>query len=242
MPTTNAAFLLAYRLRNWVIPAGQHPEDVRGFDSIDHVDAWRAHADTCDLIRAVDNTLIGMDAIEENVDMFVTALPRWYAAVHFAATPWGSTKPSTRQTLREGDLNLLEALGALIKATKPVTLGEDDRRSLSDVIDEAMELLRTDSDDIPDNVRAYLWSLISRAQQILGALDEFSTETARQIALELGGAMVVQAERAAATGNTERANRWRSTAMHLMVGFMGGASSGAAEIAAAAALKQLGGG
>ena len=241
---TNCANLLAARLRSFEAPSQQPPEQVRGFESPHDLDAWRRHADDCELIKSVDYTLQGMDAVGIGVDMFMTALPRWYAGVNFASIPWGVTTQGNgmREACSEGDINLLEAFALTIKTAGHVVLTEDDRRTLSDVLAQAQDLIESDSTDLPADVRQYLWTLIIKAQMIVDNLDMYGHEAVRQVALELGGAMTMQAERAEQHGQPERASRWRAAALTLMGGFMGGAASGATEVAAAEVMKQITGG
>lgn len=246
MESSNAAFHLAAILRTYDASASQRPEAVRGFQSINDLDSWRRHSEVADLVKSVDYTLQGMDAAGVNVDMFVLALPRWYAAVNFATLPWGITTngKGTRAACAPSDIALLEALGLVIKTGGGVELGEDDRRALIDVLAEARQLIEDNADDMPADVRHYVWSLIIRAEMVVQNLEKYGTATVRQVAFELGGVMTAQAERAEAHGEGERAGRWRSTAQMLMIGFMGGTGQGAAGQLGEAAqhiVKQLGG-
>lgn len=243
--TTNAAYRLAALLRQWQVPHGSTPEKVRGFRNKDDLDAWRSHAQAADLIRTVDNTLQGLNAMGENVDMFQAALPRWYAGVHFAATPWSSKATSNvpRSACAAGDINLLEALGLVLRAGNPVSLDEDDRRRLSDVLAEARALIESDGLDLPTDVRAYLWSLILRAEAIVRSLGDFSTEEVRQVAIELGGALIVRGEQTEAQ-DPARAGRLKSLGLMLVGGFLargGEAGANALGRVVGEGFKQLGG-
>ncbi|GEP40118.1 hypothetical protein NPS01_37810 [Nocardioides psychrotolerans] len=240
---TNAAYLLASALREFATPSAETPEARRGFSGQEDLDAWREHSRVCDLVRTVDYTLQGMDAVRINVDMFTAALPRWYAGVNFATIPWGKVTQGngTRQVCTDGDINLLEALGLIINTTGHVALTEADRRNLSDVLEQAIELVDDASSDLPADVRQYLHTLLLKARMVVDNVEKYGHEAVRQVALELGGAMAMQAGRAQQRGDTERAGRWRAAAFQLMIGFLGGTASGGGEVLAAEALKQLGG-
>lgn len=243
---TNVAHTLADRLRLFVHPANETPESRRGFTSATDIDAWRRHAEDNELLRQIDNLLKGMDAAGTNVDMFMSALPRWYAGVNFATDPWGQATQTgkTRAPCNNSDVDLLDALGLVISTGGGVTLTEDDRRSLADVLKEARDLVENDTSDMPPHVRHYLWSLIVRAEMVVKDFEHFGPDAVRQVAFELGGAMTAQAERAEGRQEPARAGRWRAAATQLMVGFMGGAgstASGALGEAASEAIKQIGG-
>jgi hypothetical protein len=241
-PTHNAAALLAVLLSEWLVPPNRRPEQVRGFEGPDDLDSWRTHTHAADLIRRVDYTIQGMDAAGEDVEMFLLALPRWYSGVHFAATPWGTTIGSPREACDQRDIDLLRALGALIKAGGPIAIDEDHKRTLADVLTQARELVEADTTMTPD-VRHYIWGLILRAQMVVDNLERYGPEAVREVALELGGAMTSQADMAASRGDAEKAGRWRSGAAMLLGGFMSGAASTGGTQALTAAehvIKQLG--
>ena len=245
--TQNAAYQLATLLHSYAAPSMTRPEDARGFGGIDDLDSWRKHAEAVELVRIVDHTLQGMDAAGVAVEMFIPAVPRWYAGVCFAKLPWGSTTSGNgmRPVCDPADIALLEALGLVVKTGGALELNEEERRSLADVLAQARDLIENDTTDMPADVRHYLWGLITRAEMIVKNLEEYGTETVRQVAFELGGAMTAQAERADAHGQEQRAGKWRAAAKHLMIGFMGGAGSNAADQLTQAAehvAKQLGGG
>ena len=220
--TTNTADQLATLLRNWTVPVGSYPHTVRGFSGPDDLDAWRRHDQAAQLVRAVDFTLQGMDAMGIGVDMFVLAMPKWYAAVHFATTPWGqaSSNGRARPACADTDIALLEALGLVIKTGQPIALTEGDRRTLTDILAEARTLLEEDGGEMPVNTRAYLWGLIVHAEQVLRDLDNQSTETVRQVALELGGALIVRGEQIDQAGDKPRGSKWRAAGHMLIGGFL----------------------
>jgi hypothetical protein len=237
----NAAYLLADALRAWHVPAGEKPQHRRGFRDESDLDAWRGFTQQADMVRTLDSMLQGMDADGRFVDMFLEALPRWYAGVYMASTPWNemTNGGDGHAACSEGDINLLQALGALIDSTDYVTIGEEEHRSLSDVLAQARKLLEEDSSHIPNDIRQYLWGLICRAQMILDNLDNYGPEALRQVALELGGALVVQGQRAEGNGDMARAQSWRSTAYLLMVGFMGGGAGGVGQAIGEAGIQAI---
>lgn len=237
----NAAYLLSDALRGWQVPPGERPQQRRGFRDEGDLDAWRGFTQQADLVRTIDSTLQGMDADGQFVEMFLDALPRWYAGVYMAATPWNQMTEggAGHEACTDADIKLLQALGALIDSTDYVTIGEDEHRSLIDVLAQARALLEEDSDQIPKDIRHYLWGLICRAQMILDNLDNYGPEAVRQVALELGGAFVVQGQRAEAEGDAARAKSWRSAAFMLMAGFMGGGAGGVGEAIGEAGIKAI---
>ena len=240
--TQNAAALLAKLLQEYEVPKGSTTEATRGFESIDDLGAWRRQYDAAHLMSLVDDTLQGMAAGGEDITMFSGALPRWYAGVFMASTPWGQRPNSNVAACGQGDIDLPKALGLLIRSGAPVILTEDDRRSLSDVLQHAQELLEANEQDMPDDVRRYLHGLICRARMIVDNIDMYGHEAVRQVALELGGAFTLQAERAERQGDPQSASKWRSAATTLTIGFMGGfggTTGGAIAAGAGTVIKQL---
>lgn len=237
----NAATQLADLLSEFQVKANVTPERCRGFDTREDLESWRRHAVVGDLIRSVDYMLQGMDASGENVDMFREALPRWYAGVHFATTPWGSKTNAVRPVCSEADINLLRALGALLRAGKPPQLDENDVHSLQTILTQARDLLEDDLAGMPDDVRRYLFGLICKADMVLRNLLTYGEQTVREVAFELGGALIAEAARTRAT-KPERASRLWAAAAMLMAGFFGGATGEAGRALSVEALKQLGGG
>lgn len=227
------------------VPASQAPEQVRGHDGPADLNAWRRFGSDLDLVQAVDSILKGMDSSGEDVDMFLDALPRWYAGVAFATTPWGTNVGAPRPACSDGDLNLLKALGLVIRSGKPVSIGEDDQRRLVDVLAQARSLVEEESDGFSDDVRRYLHSLIVRAEMVARNVEQFGPEAVRQVAFELGGAMTTEAEKLERADEPEKAKRWKSAATLLMGGFLGALGSEAAELAAgggADAVRAIAGG
>jgi hypothetical protein len=245
--TQNAAFLLADALESYAVPGNTTPERVRGFEGPNDIDAWRRHNAAVDLVRAVDHLLTGMRAAGEDVSMFDAALPRWYSGTYMATTPWGSKQNGggPRLVCPEHDVHLLRALGAIINGWEPIKLDEADQRTLSDVLKQARELLEEESDSLPRDVRYYLWGLIQRAQMVVDNLEGYGPEAVRQVALELGGAMIVQAAHADSSGEGEKASRWRSAGYLLVGGFLtrfGDTGANALMKGAGHVVKQLNGG
>lgn len=182
---TNPAYQLAAALRYSAVPPHERPESTRGFADITDLDAWREVQPVTELVTEVDRTLAGMNANGENVSMFLETLPKWYAGAHFATVPWSSTSQSPRPMCPSIELNLLDALGALIEAGGSWEFTEEVRRSLTDVLDEAKTLIETDT-DMPMDVRRYLWSLLTHAHLVVEQQEKFGPGPLRHIALELG--------------------------------------------------------
>lgn len=240
---TNAAYRLASLLESYAVPAQATPESVREFGGPADVDAWRRHNGATELVRTVDYTLQGMNAAGENVDMFLAALPRWYTGVHFATTPWGSAVGGVRAACDDGDLNLLRALGLVIDQGRSLNLGEEERRTLVDVLDEARRLLENDSDHIPADIKRYLWGLLLRAQMLVHNLDDYGAEAVRAVILELGGAMTAQAAQAHQPERSGSSQKWVATALHMITTVMVNAAAGAAgNIASSPIVHQITGG
>lgn len=237
---TNAATRLAQKLEDWHVPGNQHPSSIRGFADEDDVKAWRAHAAVQHWVTLVDQTLSGMRADGDDVSLFEPHLPSWYAAVNWVRTPWGSAQGGARHSCDPHSIALLRALGLLIDAADPLDLTEDERRSLSDILKTAREMLEEDAGTLPKDVRRYVWGLIIRAQAIVDDYETFGTETVREVALELAGVMQAQGERAEQHGDPERAGRWKSLVVQLLVGFFSGASGGSAQALTEGFIKQLG--
>ena len=235
----NAANLLADILESWNVPANKITQEVRGFEDITDLQAWREQTTAVQHVASVDQTLTGMTAAGENVSMFMRTLPRWYAGAHLAATPWDSKTNSFRRTCTEGDIDLLRALGSLIDAHPRMPLGEDARRRLADILDQANELLAEDLPGLPSDARRYLCALLERARLVLNNLDEYGYETLRQVVLEMGGAFTAQAERSHGAGQPEKAQRWWAVAFAAVTGFFGGTGSEAGRAIAAEGFKQI---
>jgi hypothetical protein len=216
--TNNVANQLAVLLSEWTVPENQLPETVRGFDGLTDLDAWRAHTQAADLIRTIDSTLQGMDASGEDVEMFLRALPRWYAGVHFASTPWGNRSNSIRDACDERDVDLLRALGQLIKAGSAIEITTDEQRTLSDVLAQARSLIEEDATAMTPDIRHYLLGLVIKAQLIVDNIQDYGPEAVRQVALELGGALVGHAHQQAKTGNKTKARAWLAAGLLLVGG------------------------
>lgn len=239
----NAAYMLAAKLEEWAVPKGTPTERHRGFSNINDLDAWREQQRACELIGTVDRLLAGMDANGDNPEMFLSTLPKWYAGIHFATTPWGKTE-TNRATpcCTEIEINLLRALGKILDTDQETwELDEDGRRTLADVLDQAKQLIAAD-DTMPVDIRRYVWSLIARAYNVVEHYDTFGPDATRQIALELGGAMVARGEVVEKSGNGGLATKWKSYAAWLVTGILSGATTGAGNQLAHEALKQLPGG
>lgn len=240
--TKNAAFLLADLIEQWATPTNVPPEKVRGFKNTNDLNAWRVHTRAADLVRTVDETLQGMTANGEDVSPFMDSLPRWYAAVHFAAIPWGKTEQRTDVTDRplcpRADISLLRALGLVIDTSGGLDISDADQRSLVDTLREAQSLLEED-EDLDKEIKRYLLGLVGKANLVLANLSTYGAEAVRHVALELGGALTVQAVRAEAAGDRSRAVRIQAAAWNLLIGFVGGSASGIGEVAATEALRQI---
>jgi hypothetical protein len=236
---TNAAFLLADLLEHWDVPSGQHPEAVREQVCGSGLTFWRSHARAVDHLIDLERTLAGMTAAGEDVSMFTNSLEPWHQAVFAFTTPWKSTTSGNRRVVDPAQISLLRALGALIAAGGEVAVGEGERRSLTDTLAEAEDLLSRDT-TLPRHAAHYLWGLIVEARRYLNELELFGPDAVRRIAFELGGAMVTQGERAEANGDQATGSRWKSAGRLLMMPFLTGAAGGAGGEIASEALKQLG--
>lgn len=240
----NAAYLLHDLLEAYTLQPGQRPQQVRGFDNEHDTAAWRRHIEELTLVRNVDDILRAMAQDGQDVAPFRDCIGYWYAGIGMAQTPWNFKDPAAvRAACPQEKLNLLHALALIIDLRGRLDVDKDEQRTLADVLDQAAELLKEDSDQIPTEIRGYLRALIDRARFILDNLDRFGAETLRSVALELGGAMSVQAARTEQS-DPEKSQRWRTAAWMLVAGFMGGAGEGAAGAiggAVSEGIKQLGG-
>lgn len=240
MTTRNAAYLLRDLIESLDVPRHQAPETVRGFGDSNDVSAWRQHAESLLLARSVDDHVQGLAAVGEDVSIFVQSVPTWYAAVGMAATPWGSRADQTRRACEPVHMNMLTALAMLIDARPHLAIDVENQRSLADVIEEARGLL-ADDNTIDEYVRVYLAGLLDRAAFLLDNIEKYGAESLRSVALELGGAYYIQAER---EPDEAKKSRWRSAAWGFVGGFMssgGGETAKALGRAGTAAAKQISG-
>ncbi|MDO3397001.1 hypothetical protein QWJ41_14840 [Nocardioides sp. SOB44] len=241
--SSNAATLLVELIDSYAVPPNHKAQTAFGFDNAHDIDAWREHIEALTLVRNVDDAIRDMAAQGDPVDIFVPSVPHWYAGVGMASTPWGSTHATERAICPPEHRKMLKALALLIDAQgRSLDITEADRRALSDVLDEAAELLEA-SQTMPPSARSYLRALIDRARFLLEALDTYGAESVRAVVLELGGAMVMEGGRASAEGDQPTAKRWWSSAHLLVAGFLGGmGSEGASAITTgiSAVAKQLG--
>lgn len=224
MATANAATQLADLLKSYATPNNVTPESQRGFSNANDLAAWRNHNAACELVRSVDNILIGMEAAGDDVDHFLSVLPTWYAGVHFATTPWG-TRPNpqskgTRAAATPQSISMLRALGSVLRAQGSLTIEEDARRTLVDTLEQARAIIESDLDTFTPDVRHYLLALLHRAEAVAGQAETYGAERVREVALELGGAVLTHAE--AVEGNDpQKAGRLRAIGHMLVGGFMG---------------------
>ncbi|UAL31540.1 hypothetical protein K8W59_08950 [Nocardioides rotundus] len=159
-----------------------------------------------------------------------------------AKTPWDNGISKNRVACDPPSLNMLKSLGLLIDAQPHLVIGEDERRSLADVLEEAEKILQDDVDKIPVDAQRYLAALIQRARFLVENLDKYGAETVRSVALELSGAMHLQADRAEGDRDTTMAKRWRSGAKMIGTGFMTGTSTEIGKALVQEGFKQIGGG
>lgn len=232
---TNApdpATLLADTLDSWRVPKNTHPQTARGFggNGTEDLAAWRRIGHAADLLRSVDNLLCGMTAAGEDVAMYTPYLPRWYAGVYFATTPWDSTVQRDRPVCEPHEINLLRALGATIRAIGFPVVTDSRARQLRDVLDQALSLLEADSADFDPEVRFYLHGLISRARMVVDSSETYGAYAVREVALELGGAMIVRGGQVQAE-DPEKASRWRSAGYMLVAGVFGRAGERGFDVA-----------
>lgn len=238
---TNAATRLADQLEAWAVPKNTMPHAIRGFDDADDLESWRHFTRTAAAwVAIIDDTLQGMAAEGEDVSLFEQFLPKWYAGVHWVTTPFAAPAASTRPTCEKHEIDMLRAFGLLLDTADPLQLTEEERRSLTDVLKTARELLEDTSSELPKDVRRYVWGLIIRAQAVVDEYEKFGTEAVRQVALELGGALQAQAERADHNGDHAQSARWKAVVVQLLVGFFSGASGGTAQALVEGGLNQLG--
>lgn len=219
--TKNSPALLADLLEGYAVPAGYTPQVHRGFEGDDQdIAAWRRHNADIDLVRSIDNLLIGMEAAGEDVGHFQECLGDWYSGVHFAATPWGTALTRVSKACNAGSIRMLRALSSVLKANGGLTISEAARRQLSDTLEQARELIEEDIESFSPDVRHYLLALIHRAQSVINDVERYGSETVRQVALELSGAVQVQAD-VVESINPEKASRLRAVAGMLAGGFLG---------------------
>lgn len=245
--TKNAAALLADLIDGWTVTSGQRPEQVRGFSSPHDLGAWRANNVPVDLLRTVDNLIQGMAAAGEDISMFEPSITHWYSAVHFGTLPWGNAQQggNPRRACPETHVALLRAFGAVINGWQPISLDEADQRSLADVLAQAEELIDDESTHMPADVRFYLWGLIARARKVVEHLDEYGAQAAREVCIELGGALIVHGEQVKTDGDAARGSRIQAAGVMLVSGFMGTFGGDGANLAiegVKAAARQITGG
>lgn len=223
--TPNAAYLLADLIQTYNLGTNDTPGYKRGFANINDLESWRRHNTAANLVQTVDFTMTALRTAGVTTDPFDPSLSSWYAAVHFAATPWGQGAGTNRTACEDVDIRMLRALGGLIDAHTNLDITEQDRRGLIDVLDEALELITQDT-ALPPEVRGYLEALLQRARMVIENVETYGPEAVRQVALELSGAMSLQADRVASAGDQPTARRWRTVATMLAIGFVGGTAEG----------------
>jgi hypothetical protein len=222
--TPNSAKLLADMLDSFTVPRNSAAQSVHGFESANDLPAWRRHIEALALVRTVEDTLLGMRAAGKDVEVFEHCLPGWWAGVGMATTPWGSATGSARSACSDHDLAMLKALAFAIDANGYTSIDEYTRRTLADVLEEAETLLDDDS-NVPADVATYLGGLLRRARMVLDNVHTYGADALRSVATELGGAMVMQGQRAKEAGDEPTGNRWQANAYLAMAGFFGGLGS-----------------
>jgi hypothetical protein len=238
--TRNAAHLLVDLINSYEVPPSTQPQSTRGFNS-GSTPEWRNHIEVLNLVRQLDALIEGMERDGRNVAVFKDFVPAWYGGVYVMNPNWnggGSNKP--RPTCSKQAVAMLGAFALLLDANPYLEIGEEERRSLRDVLGEAEELLASEREAIPSDIRAYLQSLLARASYALDGLDTYGAENLRSFVMELSGAMNLQAQASEGRGDQPTAKRWRDAAWMLAAGFFTGSSTEAGKLAGQAGMKVLG--
>ncbi|GAA4217678.1 hypothetical protein [Actinocatenispora rupis] len=190
----NSASQLAALLESWQVASGATPEQSRGLRGGQELSFWRKQAMAVALLRDVERTLAGMEALGNDISPFQRALPRWYEAVFSYTVPWrDGGKNGPRPAIAEDPLYFLKALGGQIDAMGlGVELSENVTRTLMSTLAEAEDLAREDTGLSP-SLRRYVLALIKEARNAVEEIELFGTSALRSISAELGGAILAAA-------------------------------------------------
>ncbi|WEK12995.1 MAG: hypothetical protein P0Y48_11050 [Candidatus Microbacterium phytovorans] len=163
----NTAHDLADLLESWTIKDGT-PIQARGGTGSGNLVFWREQARAVEQIRALDEAAERLAGTRGN--FFKAAAEQWYRAAFSFAHPWnnkgnvGAPPPEATAMLRSLGVSL-----EMASSTRPPLLPAQ-AREMSDVIDEAVKLLR-ETEDVSEPERLYVFEMLTATRRLLEERD-----------------------------------------------------------------------
>jgi hypothetical protein len=183
----NPAARLAGLCKQWQVPGGTSPWEVRGGNADDHgLTTWHTVSYGVDLIRQIERLLDGLEADGQRTANYRKYVVIWYRAVYSWGREW--TTASSDQSvipLNEPAMDALDFLADLLDRLRIENdISQSDREQLMYLFEEAIAVLNETS-EVPETERIALVGLIQACRGTLGRLDVAGPTALRQQVAEL---------------------------------------------------------
>lgn len=195
---SNPASELAALFESWAVQTGENPRSVRGREG-DILSFWREQARAVALVRDCDAAVQAMQRSGIEVRGLVYYVDEWYAAAFSENLGWltNATKPSS--PIGMSALLALHQLSPWMSRNWGGSVTAEQRHDFSRVLKQLDDLMTEVGDDLTEDERSYVHTLLSAARALLEERTVLSDSDLREHLDVLNGALL----RAAGSLHTE---------------------------------------